>query len=181
MNNITTKKHELKSLLSKQHGASLLEGIAYLGVAAIVILGAISLLGGALNGAQANRAVEEVTALRTAIQKLYSGQTYPVQNITAAVISAGAIPGTLRVDIPNSTVTNSWNGGVILNGATASTFTITYNDVPQNVCVNMVSGATGWNSIGVNGDEAVNAFPVSVANATAVCDEAINDLIFTGT
>ncbi|MBC7413962.1 MAG: pilus assembly protein, partial [Herminiimonas sp.] len=40
---------------SRQRGASLLEGIAYLGIAAIVILGAVSLLTGAFGSAQSNR------------------------------------------------------------------------------------------------------------------------------
>lgn len=181
MNNITTKKHELKSLLSKQHGASLLEGIAYLGVAAIVILGAISLLGGALGGAQSNRAVEEVIALRTAIQKLYSGQSYPQPNvdITANIINAGAVPGTLRIN--GNAITNSWNGAVVLTGVTASTFTVSYANVPRDVCVNMVSGATGWNRIEVNGANPITLFPATVANATTGCNAATNAVVLTAT
>ena len=67
--------------LARQRGASLLEGIAYLGIAAIVVLGAVSLLTGAFGSAKANQTTEEVVAIRTAVRKLYIGQTYPVGSL----------------------------------------------------------------------------------------------------
>ena len=57
--------------LARQRGASLLEGIAYLGIAAIVVLGAVSLLTGAFGSAKANQTTEEVVAIRTSVRKLY--------------------------------------------------------------------------------------------------------------
>ena len=52
----------------QQRGASLLEAIAYLGIAAVVVLGAVSLLNGAFGSAKSNQTNEEVVALRTPVR-----------------------------------------------------------------------------------------------------------------
>lgn len=167
--------------LARQRGASLLEGIAYLGIAAIVVLGAVSLLTGAFGSAKANQTTEEVVAIRTAVRKLYIGQAYPVGSLVANLITANAIPNTLARPTA-ATLSNSWGGAVTVAG-TATGFTVTYNAVPQDVCVNMVSGASGWTQIDQGGNNAITAFPVTVANATTLCSvagAAGNAVTFTG-
>lgn len=167
--------------LARQRGASLLEGIAYLGIAAIVVLGAVSLLTGAFGSAKANQTTEEVVAIRTAVRKLYIGQSYPVGSLVADLITANAIPNTLARPSP-TTLSNSWGGSVTVVG-TATGFTITYTSVPQDVCVNMVSGASGWTRIDQGGNNAITLFPATVTNATALCSvsgAAGNSVTFTG-
>ncbi|MEA3119675.1 MAG: hypothetical protein QOI13_2945, partial [Paraburkholderia sp.] len=58
-----------------QRGASLLEAIAYLGIAAIVVIGAVALLNGAFNSAGTNELAEQVNSIQTGVKKLYMGQT----------------------------------------------------------------------------------------------------------
>lgn len=166
---------------SRQRGASLLEGIAYLGIAAIVILGAVSLLTGAFGSAQNNRATEEIVSLRTSAKKLYAGQVYPAA-MNASMISARAVPGSLTVDTVAGTITNSWGGAVSLagaNSATNNTFVISYAGTPQDACVNLVSGATGWTQVAINGGGAINTFPVPAASANAGCVAGANTIAFT--
>lgn len=168
--------------LARQRGASLLEGIAYLGIAAIVVLGAVSLLTGAFGSAKANQTTEEVVAIRTAVRKLYIGQSYPVGSLVADLITANAIPNTLARGAAAGTLSNSWGGAVTVVG-TATGFTVTYNAVPQDVCVNMVSGASGWTRIDQGGNNAITLFPATVANATTLCSvtgAAGNAVTFTG-
>ncbi|MGZ5779897.1 MAG: type 4 pilus major pilin, partial [Burkholderiaceae bacterium] len=122
---------------SRQRGASLLEGIAYLGIAALVILGAVSLLTGAFTSAQSNRGAEEVVSIRTAVKKLYMGQanSYGTADITAALITAKVFPTTLSPNAGGATpsLTNSWGGSVTVAGTgTGNTFAITYTGVPQD-------------------------------------------------
>jgi hypothetical protein len=63
-----------------------------------------------------------------------------------------------------------------------STFTVTYNGVPQDVCVGMVSGANGWTQIDQGGANIINTFPATAAAAAAVCaNAAANSVTFTGT
>lgn len=127
---------------SRQRGASLLEGIAYLGIAAVVVLGAVSLLGGAFGSAKSNQATEEAVAMRTAVRKLYIGQSYPVESLVPTLIAANAIPSTLAKNNADNTLKNSWGGAVTVSG-TATGFEITYAAVPKDVCVNLISGASG--------------------------------------
>jgi hypothetical protein len=158
----------------RQRGASLLEGIAYLGIAAIVILGAVSLLTSAFSSAQTNRGAEEIVALRTAVKKLYMGQSAGYGNntgITAQLISANAVPKSLTVDTTASTITNAWNGGVTVTGLT-SQFKVEYTNVPKDVCINLITSSAGWSTLEVN-DTATQPTP---ADATAKCTGATNKI-----
>ncbi len=166
--------------LSRQRGASLLEGIAYLGIAAIVVLGAVSLLTGAFGSAKANQTIEEVTALRTAVRKLYAGQAYPADAVPN-LITANAVPNTLVVTRGATPgVTNGWAGAITIVGNAAGTFTITYPNVPQDVCMSVVSGANGWTQIS-DGTNNITTFPATAENAATVCGADANDLAFTAT
>ncbi|HEX7634899.1 MAG TPA: type 4 pilus major pilin [Noviherbaspirillum sp.] len=168
---------------TRERGASLLEGIAYLGIAAIVVLGAVSLLTNAFGNAKANQTTEELIALRTAVRKLYAGQPYNTDAFMQAnLVTANAIPNTLVRGAANA-IANSWAGTVTIAGTTASTFTITYSNVPQDVCVAIISGATGWTSIAANGNTpAITAFPATTSLATTHCSVAGNNtVVFTAT
>ncbi|MFC7518874.1 type 4 pilus major pilin [Herbaspirillum sp. GCM10030257] len=179
MKNVFVNNHRVVDHRIHQRGASLLEGIAYLGIAAIVILGAVSLLGSAFGSAQSNQSVEEVVSIRTAVRKLYSGQTYAAGDLTPTLMNARALPGSLRPNAANNAVTNTWGGAVVVTGAGA-TFTVTYNAVPEDVCVNMISGATGWTQITANANgNPVVAFPVTAAAADGLCVAGPNVIVFT--
>jgi hypothetical protein len=164
----------------RQRGASLLEGIAYLGIAAIVILGAVSLLTSAFGNAQSNRATEEIIALRTAARKLYVGQTYPTAAgaMNTSLIAAHAVPATLTAPPAGSAITNSWGGAVTVQGNAAGGFTITYNNVPQAECIGILSGANGWTNAGV-GTNAwdTTATPLTAGNATTACAASTGNVV----
>jgi hypothetical protein len=185
MKNLNTVKPVLSGIahgLSRQRGASLLEGIAYLGIAAIVVLGAVSLLTGAFGSAKSNQMTEEITALRTAVRKLHMGQAYPADAVPV-LSNANAIPNTLVVNRTANpiTMTNSWAGAVTITN-NAGRFDITYPNVPRDVCMAVVSGANGWFQISnAAAANAVTAFPATTANATTLCANATNTLVFTAT
>ncbi|MFJ3044670.1 type 4 pilus major pilin [Herbaspirillum chlorophenolicum] len=164
------------SKAARQQGASLLEGIAYLGIAAIVVMGAISLLTGAFSSAKSNQANEEVIGLRTAVRKLYMGQTYPTAGIPTLLQTAKAAPGTLAAD--GTTLKNSWGGTVAIAGS-GTGFQITYPSVPKDVCVSMLSGANGWTSVQTNGGTTLTTFPLTADNATTQCSAADNSIVYT--
>ena len=165
-------KHQRRARLAhlhRQRGASLLEAIAYLGVAAIVVLAAISLLQGAFGGARSNQFMEEITGLRTAVQKMYAGQSYDDATMVANLITAKAIPGTLTVGAGNA-ITNAWGGKVTVAKVDGANFRITYEGVPQDVCMNVLTGASGWTRIADGADgNAITVFPVTAAGAAAFC------------
>jgi len=156
----------------RQRGASLLEGIAYLGIAAIIILGAVSLLISAFSGADTNRLLQETTAIRTSVKKLYMGQSasYGTASLNTDLIAANAFPTTLAVSGAN--VTDAWNGAVDVTGAT-SQFTISYALVPKDVCINALAASSGWIKLTVNGND-IATFPITPTVATANCDNSVN-------
>lgn len=181
MNAMLLEKSSRRLQPNAQRGASLLEGIAYLGVAAIVVLGAVSLLTNAFSSAQTNRAAEEIISIRTAVKKLYMGQaaSYGAVDFTASLITARVFPSTLAVNAAGTGITNSWNGAVTVAGSNGgSTFTLTYANVPRDACINLVSGASGWTRIDQAGNNAITTFPATPANAAAVCSLANNAISF---
>ncbi|MEB0134422.1 type 4 pilus major pilin [Actimicrobium sp. CCC2.4] len=155
-----------------QRGASLLEGIAYLGIAAIVVLGAVSLLTGAFSSAQSNRATEEVISIRTGVRKLFMGQagSYVAGSLNATLISALVFPATISTAGGAGAVLNGWGGNVTVTG-TGATFTIQYTAVPQAACINMISGSSGWTNI-ISGGGGITVFPATPAAATLECTVA---------
>jgi hypothetical protein len=163
------KQAAIINFSAKQRGASLLEGIAYLGIAALVILGAVSLLTGAFSSAQSNRGTEEVVSIRTSVKKLYAGASgaYGTLDLTESLNLAKIFPSTLAYDSTAKTMVNAWGGAVTVKGDT-KTFIINYANVPQDVCIAMVSGASGWTSV-TDGKTAVPAFPATPAAAAATC------------
>jgi hypothetical protein len=159
-----------------QRGSSLLEGIAYLAIAALIILGAIALLVGAFSGADSNRTQTELSAIRTGIKKLYMGSssTYGTGSLLPELITSKVLPGTLSVS--GTSVTNSWGGAVLIDGAGPS-FTVSYGSVPQDICIQLVSGGGDWKGITVNGTAL--AIPATPAQANAACSTNSNTVDWT--
>ncbi|HEY0846342.1 MAG TPA: type 4 pilus major pilin [Noviherbaspirillum sp.] len=161
-----------------QRGATLLEGIAFLGIAAVVILGAISLLVGAFSSANSNKIAEEVTAIRTGVKKLYMGQSssYGTASLNTTLAAARVFPSTLNVNAGTGGVLNTWNGAVTITGANAQ-FTISYANVPNEVCITAVSAGGDWQGVSVNGN--VLTLPVTPTAAQAQCNAGNNTVLWT--
>lgn len=161
-----------------QRGASLLEGIAYLGIAAIIILGAVALLASAFGSANTNRSYGELTSIRTGVKKLFMGQSasFGTGDLTATLISAKVYPTSLAISGTTS-VKNTWNGEIVVTGDN-NNFTISYAAVPQDVCINMVSGGNDWISIKVNAAAAL-APPITPSAASGACSGASNTIVWT--
>lgn len=159
--------------LVRQRGASLLEGIAFLGIAAIVILGAVSLLSSAFSSAQGNRSMEELISIRTAVKKLYAGSGgYGTGSLLDALYATKSLPANLATTVGTGgvvTATNSWGGDVAVTGATGQ-FQIVYNSVPNDVCIALITGGHGWNSVKIDTGTAITTFPISLSSAATACE-----------
>lgn len=154
----------------KQRGASLLESIAYLGVAAIVIVGAIALLGSAFSSANTNRLTQELNAIQTGTRKLYMGQmnNYGAGDMNPNLIAAKVFPGTLT-PADKGAVSNTWGGTVKVTG-TGQTFTVAYSQVPKEVCINTLTAGGNWKSAMLDGKNEM-PYPISPDTATANCTD----------
>ena len=164
----------------RQRGASLLEGIAYLGIAAIVVIGAIALLRTAFGSANANTMLEQLSSMQTAARKLYmtTQGNYGAVSLDGPIIAAGAVPQGMAVNAANATITNAWGGTVTLTGAN-TTFTISYENVPKDVCVDALTGTTtGFTQVAVDAAAAVPT-PVSPSDAATACKNDANTIVWT--
>lgn len=154
----------------RQRGASLLEGIAYLGIAAIVVIGAIALLRTALGSANANSLTTQIASMQTATRKLFmmTQGAYGATSINASLVAAGGVPQGMATTAAGA-ITNTWGGPVIITGA-GTTFTVEYDDVPQDVCVDaLTSTTTSWSSVAVTGGTATLTLPVKPSDAQTDC------------
>ncbi|MGG1948374.1 type 4 pilus major pilin [Trinickia sp. NRRL B-1857] len=175
------KKHQYSKTRRLQKGASLLEGIAYLGIAAIVVIGAIALLNTAFSSSNANDVNSQLSAIQTATRKLFmtTQGSYGTTDITQTLITAKAFPQTLSVGA--STVRAPWNGGVKVSGAASGQqFTITYTSLPADLCVNaMTATSNGWVSVTGPADKAAHTPPISPADAQTSCGSSAGDVVWT--
>lgn len=161
-----------------QRGASLLEAIAYLGIAAIVVIGAVALLNGAFSSAGVNELAEQVNSLQAGTKKLYMGQTAGYVGVGNAVLAnAGVFPSTIPVNLNTGAALDNWGGAVIVTSAAAGSFTISFANIPKDVCINVVTAGGSWTAISVNA-RAV-ALPATPLTAQAACTTATNTIIWT--
>ncbi len=166
---------DVKRAQHAQRGASLLEAIAYLGIAAIVVIGAVALLNGAFSSAGTNELSEQVNAIQSGVKKLYMGQTNGYTGIDDATLSsAGVFPSTIPVS--NGAATDSWGGAVTVTSTTQGSFTISFASVPQAVCINAVTAGGSWTGITVNGT-ATTSVPDTPADASNVCSSTSSNTI----
>ncbi|WP_206956704.1 type 4 pilus major pilin [Trinickia acidisoli] len=174
-------KHHYSTPRRLQKGASLLEGIAYLGIAAIVVIGAIALLNTAFSSANSNELNSELSAIQTASRKLFmtTQGNYGAADFTATLISAKGFPQTLSTT--DTTVSNAWGGAVTVapDATTNTEFDITYTAVPVDVCVNaLTSTTTGWISVTGPGDNTPYPPPISPATAKTACGTTAGKVIW---
>ena len=163
----------------RQRGASLLEGIAYLGIAAIVVMGAVALLRTAFGSANSNTVLEQLTSMQTAARKLFltTQGNYGVADFTQSMIDAGAVPQGMATT--STAISNVWGGTVLLSGAAGGLFTISYAAVPADVCVNVVSETTTSCTQVVVGANAGLTPPITPSQAATACGTTSSTIVWT--
>ncbi len=179
----------MKSSRRHQTGATLLEALAFLGIAAIVVVGAISMFRAAQGSAQANDMVGQLNGIRSAVKTLFASQasyavnaaassasfpslgagkvSTPAGSVGPLLISAGAVPDTARIS--GGRIYNSF-GGTIGVGGNDDSFWIVYTNVPQEVCLKVAPQIGGsWMGAQINSnpfvDTETQSFPVATADA----------------
>lgn len=158
----------------RQRGATLLEAVAFLGIAAIILIGAIALFTNAFQGARSNQLTEEVTAIENGARKIYATGAGLSANVTAGgikgLVSAGVIPTSLVVDTGNGTVTDEWGGAVSLQmDATNNAAQISFANVPQPVCIAALTAGGDWVGVSTSASATLQTVPLTAANATTAC------------
>lgn len=152
----------------QQRGLTLVELIAALGIAAIIVAGALSLYRSANDSQVATSALQDLTAIQQAARAHYQG-VYPAEDNTIKT---------------NLSTFNRWPATAtkISTGAgtTTATYKLTLNNVSRSACLSILASTKGWRAIKV-GDTAVGGDGnPNAANAAAACTADGVNLIFEG-
>lgn len=172
---------------ARQLGMTLMEVIASLAIMSVVVVGALSLYGGASASQAATAMTQDVSAIRSALKTLWAGQgTYGTSgaNLNAVLKNAGRIPSTMTVSAATPPViTHSQNGTLIAAaGATTGQFTLTLTNIPTSICTALASGASSWLALGagVDGTTPITLPATPVTASTGCSAVTSNIMIFTG-
>jgi type II secretory pathway pseudopilin PulG len=162
-----------------QRGISLLEIIAALAIIAIIIIGALALVGQADTSAKSSELLKGITGLQANVKSLYNGQQgYKYGNITDLLISAKAAPSNW---VRGNKLQHGYGGEVVVD-AFDTYFTMTVRHVAKEACIRVISeqAGTNWASITVNGGGSINARSMTVADAVSMCGQGdYSDIVLT--
>lgn len=171
-----------------QAGISLLELIAALTVIAAIIVGALALYTAASSSQGSTQLVQDLVAIRSAVREIHQGQAnYGIAggtDLRPVLINARRVPSTIRVNggaLLHQFSTAAGQGDITVVGA-GGQYTITINRIPQDVCIKLLTTASGWVSVRAPGGNVQTPpnLPVSAATANAECTGPGN-VVFIGT
>jgi len=164
---------------SRQRGATMLEIMAWLAIAALIIGGAIAGIASAWSGSKESKESEHTIALFANTKKLQSVNGYGPAgtNLVPGLIAVGGVPSDMTVS--GGTLVNRY-GGTNTIVSTGLGYTVTVPNLPTAACVTVAKNASsaGGVTTKINGGAASTA-PIDTASAAAACTSASNSLVFT--
>ena len=175
-----------------RRGFSLFGVLLGLGLAAVVIVGAVGTYNAARESANRSAALTLLSQLRANVEAAFAGApSYGADaDLVAAIDRRGGIPGGARVVVGSrTTIRHPFGGAVTVTGGpggVTNRFRITFEDVDDAICAALGDAFAGRSraraglvDMVVNGTTL--ASPVTNAQVTANCDDgdAANDIGFT--
>ena len=175
-----------------RRGFSLFGVLLGLTLAAVAIVGAVSLYNAARESANRSQALTLLNQLRANVESVFAGApSYGNDtDLIATIDRRGGIPDSARVMSGTTVQIRHPFGGLVTvtggPGGAANQFHIVFNDVDNEVCAAMGDAYAGRSraragivSLTINGT--ILASPVTVAQVTANCDDGAgaNDIGFT--
>jgi type II secretory pathway pseudopilin PulG len=164
---------------SREAGITLLEVVLSLMIAAAVIISAVMFFVNARGGASANDAIRQVQSISSAVSSLYGTRADFDGLTTENAIAAGIFPDSM---VSGTRVINGWGGDVTVetNSTDSTSFDLTFEGVPGDACIRLVSSTGSGNSIrSIKVGASSVSLPASPADAAAACDEDDNDITWT--
>ena len=175
-----------------RRGFSLFGVLLGLTLAAVAIVGAVSLYNAARESANRSQALTLLNQLRANVESVFAGAPSYGNgtNLIATIDRRGGIPDSARVVSGNTVqIRHPFGGQVTVTGGpggAANQFRIAFNDVDDEVCAALGDAYAGRSraragivSLTINGTALTS--PVTVAQVTANCDDGAgaNDIGFT--
>lgn len=169
---------------NRKRGATLMEMVAWLALAAMIIAGALVLWNVANSSRQTTTALTQLNQIQTAVRTLYSGQSSYTGLTTAILVNSKALQQSM---ISGATIRHAYNGAVTVtpvattNGGANSGFTVSFANIPQDACQQMLTKdlGRGLYEAGASAKAQQPNLPFSLANATASCTATYNTVTWT--
>ncbi len=181
-----------RKTLSKQKGFTAIELLFALGIIAVATVVIVKAMSSNSDKAKAQQMIQDVSALVDNIKGAYSSSTDGYTGLdTASVIAGKLYPSDLNISGTN--LDSQFSGGsIVIASSDASSFGITYNNVPSAVCSEVVSKLADetFSDISVNGTSMYSTGagggkvdPTAISNAcgTAGAGGGLPSIVFTVT
>lgn len=191
----------------RQRGMTLIELIAALAVAGLVIAGALALYNNANNAQRANALLGDITSIKGSANQLYAGQYAGINggDLFWALLQSGRLPGTWVAQNPGAAAAggpynNSFGVTFLTPNAAAvngipvgNTMQLGLNNIPSAVCTTLAANAQGWLQVSIapgaiQAGQAAGVLipypltPAARANIANACAQANSvSMLFTGT
>jgi len=164
----------------RQGGWAMMETLIALIIGLVVLAGAFILVQQSFSGNNVSQTREELMTISTNIKRLFTQQSNYAGLDSEIAAKARVVPESMIQDQDSGDIRNVW-GGTVEFGTdnSALEYTITYNDVPQEACIELATYDRGeWVNISAEGTD-VNYN--DVGGATTACSGLDgNEMIFTG-
>ncbi|MEO0394011.1 MAG: type 4 pilus major pilin [Pseudomonadota bacterium] len=165
---------------ARQAGLTLAETLLVLAIGALAIVGGTLLYLQATAGNKLNTGINQFVTLQSGIRSLYAGTSNFDDLDKDLLIDANAAPSDM---VAGTQLRNSWGGEVTAGTAAGGQqFTVTFNGVPNNACVKLItlnpggSGGSGLVQVKVKAKVFAGAdIPVQTLPAVTACDSGAAD------
>ena len=156
-----------------ESGRSMIEMLGVLAIIGVLSVGGIAGYSKAMNKFKTNKIADNVSMIVTNIRTLYAQQNDYVGLNNKTAIQMGVIPDELGTDATSGTLTNAFQGTVLIDaaqsgnsGAPNKAFVLTMNGLSREACVSLATNDWGSGySAGLIG--------LRVTGATATNDAAV--------
>lgn len=120
----------------KAKGFSLIEILLVIGIIAVLAIAAFIIFPQVQASSRANTEQSNIMTIAAGVKNLFNGRYAGLTNTVA--IQGNIVPASM---VSGSTINSSWGTAVQLApGSPTTMFTITYNNIPTEVCLKLVPG-----------------------------------------
>lgn len=128
----------------KSKGFTLVEILLVVGFIALASIGIYAVYSKVQTSSKANEEGKNLETMRAGIKNLYGGQTN-YTGLSATVVAQAKVAPLSMINVGN-TLRNSFGGAVTItpvsvNGGTNNAFSITYANIPADVCVKLATAS----------------------------------------
>lgn len=163
----------------RQRGMTLLEGLAWMAIAGLVVAGALAMNAKGWLGNKEQKEMTHISAIISGAKQLQTVTGYGTAgtSLVAAMINGGLVPSDMTVS--GSTIVNRY-GATVTVVSTGLGYTVTDPGLPASACMSLVTGISAMGDIStkMNSGTATTG-PIAAAAASAGCNTASNTVAFT--